>query len=130
MLKQACKERADTLVCLGDIVGHGPFPNECIARERQQGEIVLRGNHDTAAVNGIPLEDCDADRRIAMEWTRSKLTPEHSGHIQKLPIIHTSMDVTSVHAAPRDPDRWTYVSMWQDAHLADHIKTFPTGFIV
>jgi putative phosphoesterase len=118
VLKQVRKERADTLVCLGDIVGYGPFPNECIELVRKQCTIVVRGNHDTGAVYGALLEEFDADGRIAMEWTRSKLTPESGEYLRALPIIHNSNDVTYVHASPVNPEHWTYVFAWQDAAKA------------
>jgi putative phosphoesterase len=113
VLKRVRKERADTLVCLGDIVGYGPFPNECIELVRTRCGIVVRGNHDTGAVYGVLLESFNADGRIAMEWTRSKLTPENRDYLRGLPIIHNSKDVTYVHASPMNPEHWTYVSTWR-----------------
>jgi diadenosine tetraphosphatase ApaH/serine/threonine PP2A family protein phosphatase len=107
--------QADTLVCLGDIVGYGPFPNECIELVRTRCSIVVRGNHDTGAVYVVDLGKFDADGRTAIEWTRSKLTPQNRKYLQGLSLINNSNDVTYVHASPGNPEKWTYVSTWQHA---------------
>lgn len=116
VLKRLRKEHADTIVCLGDIVGYGPFPNECIEIVHEQCDIVIRGNHDAGAEDGVPLETFDPDGRIAMEWTRKQLSEIHRKFLLELPLIDTnSHGITYVHASPADPERWARISTWHDA---------------
>ena len=47
----------DHIWCLGDVVGYGPKPNECINRLREFDLICLAGNHDLGVVGKTPLWD-------------------------------------------------------------------------
>src|SRR2546429_5190671 len=51
------KEPIDGIWFLGDLVGYGPDPNECILKLRERTDVIIAGNHDWAAVGKIDLED-------------------------------------------------------------------------
>ncbi len=69
---EACAGRWERAVCLGDVVGYGPDPNEVVERVRSLVSGIVRGNHDKA-VSGISnLEDFNPVARVAIEWTRSQ----------------------------------------------------------
>ena len=59
--------------CLGDTVGYGPQPCECIDRARDF-EIVLLGNHDEATLHSHKTEEFNVRAEAAIEWTRGRLT--------------------------------------------------------
>ena len=44
-------EKVDTIICLGDLVGYGPHPNEVIAIIRRKNIICLKGNYDASVVD-------------------------------------------------------------------------------
>jgi len=115
VIERAYKEGAEEIVCLGDIVGYGPFPNECITIVRQECDIVVRGNHDAGAVGVLSLEDFNTEGRAAIEWTRPRLTTTNKEFIKELPFTRAANDVTYVHASPRKPQNWEYVATWHDA---------------
>jgi len=50
------KQSVEEVVCLGDIVGYGPNPNECTEIIRKRSKITLLGNHDAAAVKLIDTQ--------------------------------------------------------------------------
>ena len=56
VLADAEGRRPDAYLCLGDVVGYGPDPNECVARVRALGAETVAGNHDRAAVGDVDLE--------------------------------------------------------------------------
>jgi len=62
---EAAKGRWERPVCLGDIVGYGPDPNEVIDRVRALGATVIRGNHDKAASGVADAEDFNPVARAA-----------------------------------------------------------------
>ena len=126
VLEYALKEGVGSLVCLGDIVGYGPFPNECAELVRQHCSIVIKGNHDAGAVGTISSGEFNKEGRAAIEWTRAQLTLENREFLRNLPLFVTSVDVTFVHASPKDPERWEYVSTWQ--HSAGAFDHFGTTF--
>ncbi|HEY65635.1 MAG TPA: metallophosphoesterase family protein [Caldilineae bacterium] len=97
--------------CLGDIVGYGPDPNECIDRLRQlPGKLLaVAGNHDWAALGRLSIEDFNPEARRAVEWTREKLTPRHRVWLEELadqPIELGRYTIT--HGSPRYPI-WEYI---------------------
>jgi len=65
----------DQIWCLGDIIGYGPQPNECIARLRQFAHSCVAGNHDWAAINKLDISAFNPEARKACLWTREQLTP-------------------------------------------------------
>ncbi|MBU0667175.1 MAG: metallophosphoesterase family protein [Nanoarchaeota archaeon] len=83
------KHKPDKLVCLGDIVGYGPNPNETIDIIRKNADIVVPGNHEQSICNikaGITyfLRDYNEYATEALIWTMKNLTKENLEFIDKL----------------------------------------------
>ena len=103
------------LYCLGDVVGYGANPNECIAMIRDRGVSCIIGNHDKAAINVITAVTLNRFAQEAIEWTARQLTPEHIEFLSHLPYIIVDHDCTFVHASPGKPEQWDYVFTAYDA---------------
>jgi diadenosine tetraphosphatase ApaH/serine/threonine PP2A family protein phosphatase len=94
----------DTVWCLGDVVGYGPDPNECVARLKQLPDLVcLMGNHDAAAIGDLTLEGFNAEARYSIEWLHDNLDPLSIAFLRKLDPRHEINGVTLAHASPRQP---------------------------
>lgn len=106
---------ADAVYCLGDIVGYGACPNECVERIRERSAICLAGNHDHAAVNLLDAKGFNEDARRAVSWTARALTPENAAYLRGLGMTHAERDVLYVHAAPSEPAAWDYILRIDDA---------------
>jgi predicted phosphodiesterase len=115
MLSRVDNYRPETVVCLGDIVGYGPYPNECVDLVRERCTITIKGNHDAGAIGEIPLEHFSTEGKAAILWTRDRLTPSNEEYLKALPVISVFQDVTFVHASPHNPESWAYVATWRDA---------------
>ncbi len=103
-------------VCLGDIVGYGPFPNECVELIAEKSDIVVLGNHDSVAVGRESHDEWNnytAQRSI--EWTRNVLTPATVEFLRKLPYTASEKPLFFTHASPWNPPDWKYVSSLDDA---------------
>lgn len=99
----------DAVWCLGDIVGYGPDPNECVARVRGLENLVcLLGNHDAAALNRIPMDTFNLDARRSIEWIQNVLTKESFIFLSELPETVVTGQATLVHGSPRNPV-WEYI---------------------
>ncbi len=94
---------------LGDLVGYGPNPNECIDKLRERTDVIIAGNHDWAAVGKIDLEDFSEAARISAEWTAEQLTEEHRQFLINLPERLQVGDCTLVHGSPYGP-LWEYLT--------------------
>src|SRR5919202_2647374 len=74
----------NALWCLGDFVGYGPWPNECIALLRERDARAIVGNHDLAAIGAISCDDFNGDAAFAAQWTADALSSETSGFLEPL----------------------------------------------
>ncbi len=105
----AQQEPIDQIWFLGDLVGYGPNPNECITKLREHTDIIIAGNHDWAAIGKISLEDFSEAARISAEWTAQQLTEEHRTFLADLPQHLDIGDCTLVHGSPYGP-LWEYLT--------------------
>ena len=94
----------DKIWCLGDVVGYGPHPNECVERLQEYDHLCLAGNHDWAVINKLDFEDFNPNARFTITWTQDQLKPANAQYLQDLPVSLQEEDVfTLVHASPRHP---------------------------
>jgi diadenosine tetraphosphatase ApaH/serine/threonine PP2A family protein phosphatase len=105
----------DRIVCLGDIVGYGPQPNECADLVRKRSEVTVVGNHDYAALGRIDTLGFNEYARAAADWTTRALSPDTVAFLSELPLTRILDGMLLVHASPLDPERWTYVLSYQEA---------------
>jgi predicted phosphodiesterase len=105
---EACRAQgADRFVVLGDIVGYGPYPNECCEAVRALDAVVVRGNHDEAAVTaGKELWFTSAAARCIL-WTRDVLTEGNTLFLASLLPIALVDGFTACHGSVPDPDCYT-----------------------
>jgi predicted phosphodiesterase len=115
-LQQTRADR-DAVVCLGDLVGYGPDPRECIALASEDCDIVLGGNHDQAAAGLTDLSLFADHARRALEWTRSQLLPKDIAYLAKLPLQVGRQSLLLSHGSPKDP-LWGYIFSESDAEAA------------
>ncbi len=117
----------DAVWCLGDVVGYGPAPNDCVARVRGLDTLTLAGNHDQAAIGNAALSEFREGARAALEWTRRVLNPEShawlTGRLGKQ--VLPEYELTLVHASPRDP-LWEYID--DDQIALENFPFFETLF--
>src|SRR4030042_343454 len=94
----------NTAWCLGDLVGYGPNPNECIERIAQLPNLqCVLGNHDAAAVDSIEVDAFNPEARKTVLWTREKLTPTNKEYLRSLPERVNLDYITLVHGSPFRP---------------------------
>lgn len=117
------RESVHEVVCLGDVVGYGANPNECVEMVRGRCRVVLRGNHDAAAVNSLNAESFTRNARIAAEWTQQQLSEDNKRFLEGLPYTHTTDDILFVHSSPYQPEAWYYVLSEEDLEVA--FENFP-----
>lgn len=98
----------DYVWCLGDVVGYGPDPNECVDLLKTLPHLCLAGNHDWAALGRLDVRTFNPDARKAVQWTQDSLTPESVAFLEALPVAFVIGDYTLVHASPREPV-WEYI---------------------
>jgi diadenosine tetraphosphatase ApaH/serine/threonine PP2A family protein phosphatase len=105
----------DAYWCLGDIVGYGPDPNECISMVRDLPNLVcVRGNHDAATLGEVDQQTFNHEASLAITWTKRNLNAEGLEYLLSLPEKLVMDDITIVHGSPRNPV-WDYVMDYMTA---------------
>ncbi len=119
----------DQYWCLGDVVGYGPEPNECIERLLELDHVAVVGNHDAAAIGAASPRLFNGEARRAVEWTARVLTKESAEYLRSLPEQMEHDQVLLVHGSPRDPI-WEYVTsrgQAADAFAASEVQYLFVG---
>jgi predicted phosphodiesterase len=116
----------DTVWCLGDLVGYGPDPNECVELIRSLPDLLcLIGNHDQAALDLIPLSRFNRDAGEVAAWTQQTLTEENKDYLRSLASKISLDQFTLAHGSPNQPV-WEYIL---DTHSADRsFAAFKTDY--
>jgi len=105
----------DAYWCLGDVVGYGPDPNECIERVRHLPNLtIVRGNHDAATLGEVDQHTFNHEASLAITWTKRVLNADSKEFLLSLPEREQIDDVTLVHGSPRNPV-WDYVMDYMTA---------------
>src|ERR1700730_9821089 len=121
------KEPIDGIWFLGDLVGYGPNPNECILKLRARTDVIIAGNHDWAAVGKIDLEEFSPAARISAEWTAEQLTEEHRAFLENLPERLEIGECTLVHGSPYGP-LWEYLTREEQAQAERSFEYFTSHY--
>src|SRR5688572_16880549 len=117
------------VICLGDIVGYGASPNECLALVRERCDVILLGNHDAAASGGPEASRFNIYARVAAEWTSRALSLENREFLRKLPLTASEGSYFCVHASPAAPRDWEYLLDRFDAEPQFAYFSEPVCFI-
>jgi diadenosine tetraphosphatase ApaH/serine/threonine PP2A family protein phosphatase len=90
----------DALISLGDVVGYGPNPNECVAALRGRSRHAVLGNHDLAAIENFGVENFNSAARTAIAWTQGVLDEPSRSWLNSLPYELRLPEFLLVHGAP------------------------------
>jgi len=99
-IAMAMTEPEDRVISLGDMVGYGPNPNECVALLHERCAHAVLGNHDLAATENYGVEYFNDAAREAIEWTQSILNEESRSWLNTLPYELRLPEFLLVHGAP------------------------------
>jgi diadenosine tetraphosphatase ApaH/serine/threonine PP2A family protein phosphatase len=114
------KKKVDKILCLGDIVGYGPNPNECVDIVKNISKITLAGNHDYAPLGKLDISYFNPWARCAIDWTAEELNQSSVDFLLSLPLKIEIDSFTIVHSTPYNPQEWNYIIT-----IGDAIRNFP-----
>ncbi len=100
--------KVDEIWCLGDLVGYGPDPNECVELLRRYPHRCLVGNHDLAALGRLDTSDFNPAASEAAAWTARAISERTRLFLESLPMKLVVEPFTLVHGSPRHPI-WEYL---------------------
>ncbi len=101
------REGVDGYLSAGDLVGYGPFPNECVELVSDLGAVCVAGNHDLMALGLLPDTNCIALARETMKWTRSVLRDDTRRYLEALPVrVQPEPSTVVAHGSLDDPENY------------------------
>ncbi|MDQ3752077.1 MAG: metallophosphoesterase family protein, partial [Actinomycetota bacterium] len=113
------RQGTDALLCAGDIIGYGPWPNECVAEIAAANATCVAGNHDLTVVDRLPDARMSNHARLILEWTRTVLDPDSLAYLRALPLqVNVEPAIRLAHGSLQDPERYIF----RDEDAAQQLK--------
>jgi len=109
VLRDAEGQGCTHLACLGDIVGYGFQPKECVDLVRSLNIPCVKGNHDEYVSSDEPLDGFNPDAAERVRWTRAQLREEDREWLRNLKLVEQVDGFTITHATMEQPAKWGYV---------------------
>jgi predicted phosphodiesterase len=109
VLEHAKSQKVTHFACVGDIVGYGPNPKECLDIVRQMNCPIVKGNHDEYCASENHLEGFNPMAAEGIFWTRKQLTDDDKEYLRNLKYVRPVESFTIVHATLDMPQKWQYV---------------------
>lgn len=103
-------------IFLGDAIGYGADPKDCLNLIGKKSNLMILGNHDNAIATGTGLEDLNQDASFAAKWTAGILNDHDKDRLKKLPLEQIDTGIHFVHGSPHEPERYNYVITDRDAN--------------
>jgi diadenosine tetraphosphatase ApaH/serine/threonine PP2A family protein phosphatase len=128
-LEYAEKQQLSGFMVLGDSVGYGANPNECLEWAFQNAELHVLGNHEAAAIHGTIREKFTFSAREAIDWTVGRLKPELLARVRKLPYLKIDGNVTLAHGTLHSPEEFHYLFDESDAFKSFLALRTSLGFV-
>ncbi|MBU0633779.1 MAG: metallophosphatase family protein [Candidatus Omnitrophica bacterium] len=110
-------ERIDKFICLGDIVGYGANPNECVTYVRSTDSACVAGNHDCAAVDINRAGAFNNNAYQAILWTAGQLEEKAKIYLKGLKLVYEDKEVICLHGTLDAPGNFDYMFSIEDAVL-------------
>jgi len=103
------RHQVDLILCLGDVLGYGAFPNECADLMRDEGVRCLAGNHDLALIDWLDASSYPPDAVAALAWQRETLSAGNRAWIERLETRAEVDGFVASHGSPCRPMAFEYV---------------------
>jgi predicted phosphodiesterase len=110
-------KRIDRIICLGDIVGYGADPAECIRITREVSDVIIAGNHDFAVCEQTSIENFNDYAKEAVLWSRDEVDKDGIDFLKELPFKHSERSADFVHSSLHRPESWRYLSGTPDTYI-------------
>jgi len=117
VFEDAKTQGVNNFACLGDVVGYGPDPSECVRLIQELNCITIKGNHDEYVADGYDLSNFNDEAQEALLWTRSNLSTPQKDWLASLPYTRRLGRNELVHATLDEPEQWKYVLNRLDASI-------------
>ena len=103
------KENINTYLCIGDLVGYGANPIECIEKVKDLASFIVAGNHDWASVDLFSIDFLNPLAAEAILWTKKMLSDSDRAYLASLKLVYKNDDLTLAHGTLDKPQEFSYM---------------------
>jgi len=104
------KEKVDRYFCVGDIVGYGANPHECIEIVKDLKAPCVAGNHDWAVVDRVDTRYFNPIAKMAVSWTKDSISPDDKAYLENLRLVDKTDDFIIVHGTLQEALYFHYLT--------------------
>lgn len=128
VLEDIKSKNVDRIVCLGDLVGYGPFPNEVVDMVRSENILTIVGNYDTAVIsNDIKyIQDNPLNKDFALPWSVKEVTDANKKYLNRLPenitVLEEGKVIKFVHGSTRAVNEYLLEESDAAKEVMDELK--------
>ena len=119
VMKDIKSQNVDQTICLGDLVGYAPYPNEVINLIKEQNILTIQGNYDESTGEELMACGCDYETQKETEnanrslfWTQEEVSEENqkwlANLIKEKKLEIEGWNVYLVHGSPRKNNEYLY----------------------
>jgi diadenosine tetraphosphatase ApaH/serine/threonine PP2A family protein phosphatase len=121
--------KPDKVYNLGDVVGYGARPSECIQRIQDRGIEALVGNHDLAALGILDISYFNLEAQESVHWTAKALTDDDRTYLKSLPLTLANDHFGAVHGSFPKPTEFDYILNMNDANRCFESQPYRLLFV-
>jgi len=127
---EACREEGvRAFFCIGDIVGYGANPKECIETVLKLKTVCVAGNHDWAVSGKVDTVAFNESARQAVQWTQNELSEKEKDFLKDLDLVFENEDFTLVHGTLNRPQSFVYLLDSSDAPDSFYLMSRSVCFV-
>lgn len=126
VLESIDENQVDQIVCLGDLTGYGPHPNEAVALIRRRKILCLKGNYDASVVENkfSYIRETDINS-FSLPWTVEELRASHKFYLESLPekltLTFEDKSILLVHGSPKSINQYLHYDSQDSEEIMQHI---------
>ena len=123
------KESVDSYFCVGDVVGYGANPHECIEIVRDLSIPCVAGNHDWAVVDRVDTRYFNPLAKTAVDWTKDSISPSDKKFLENLKLVYKNDDFILAHASLHEALYFHYLREEEEARKTFAVMDLSVCFI-
>lgn len=129
VIEEIDRRNVQTIICLGDVVGYGANPNECIELLKERTIPCVAGNHDKAVIGEKDISDFSDNAKAGVRWNREHLSEWNFEFLKRFPLLMENDNALFVHASPDYPEEFRYLIFPADAVASFRYCSQPVCFV-
>jgi len=130
VLSAVSEERVDGYLFVGDVVGYGADPKECIKLLKSlDPAVAIAGNHDWGAIDKLDVSYFSEAAMAAIICTKRTLDDGELEYLRSFPLSYEDEKLTLVHGTLNMPEEFYYISDTEDAYVSLSLMKNPVCFI-